>query len=329
MPNLELNDDNYSASGSWSVIFRTSNRDKAAKNVQLTFSIKYLDGTQSNVSFIAPNNDLFFRNFSINRGKTINAGNPKRAYDFSERKDNLLIAATSGFGGYRTLIETGSGGDIVFASQKNVTLSLSLGDGNDLGIGASLDDIMSGDSGDDCLAGLGGNDYLNGGAGNDTLYGGAGNDTLKAESGRDFLYGGDGNDRLYGGVDADRLFGGAGNDSLWAGKGNDTLTGDGGADHFCFHAPNYVSGTFTVTITDFQNNDRIDMTSFEPYGPISDAPGSRMRIVNDDGIALIKVNTNNNPNPELTIRVEGIGFSAFKSNAERYIILPAALATTL
>ena len=54
-----------------------------------------------------------------------------------------------------------------------------------------------------------------------------------------------------------------------------------------------------------------------------------MRIVNDDGIALIKVNTNNNPNPELTIRMEGIGFSAFKSNAERYIILPSVLAMTL
>lgn len=322
----DISDEDYSTSGSWNVVFATSNRDPKATNVQLTFKINYNDGESAKTAFTAPNNDLFYNNFVKNRNAVINAGDPRKVYDFSGSKNNLLVAATSGWRGYRTNIETGSGGDIVFASQKNVSLDLSLGAGNDLGIGGELDDVLRGDDGNDCLAGLGGNDLLIGGAGDDTLYGGAGDDTLKAESGRDFLSGGDGNDRLYGGIDADRLLGGAGNDSLWSGKGNDTLTGNEGADFFCFHAPNYRTGNCTVTITDFSAKDRIDMSSFAQYGPINDARGARIRIVEDAGIALIKVNTNNNPNPELTIRVDGMSFDSFKRNADTYIILPNALA---
>jgi Ca2+-binding RTX toxin-like protein len=71
-----------------------------------------------------------------------------------------------------------------------------------------------GHAGDDVLVGAALNDRLDGGDGSDRLYGYSGNDVLLGGNGRDFLFGMTGNDVLNGGDDGavDYMNGGAGND---------------------------------------------------------------------------------------------------------------------
>jgi Ca2+-binding RTX toxin-like protein len=78
------------------------------------------------------------------------------------------------------------------------------GDGNDLIVGGTLNDLISG------------------GNGNDVLQVGDGNDTLTGGSNSDRLEGGVGNDSLNGGSSADTLVGGLGDDLLDGGSSNDT-----------------------------------------------------------------------------------------------------------
>ena len=94
-----------------------------------------------------------------------------------------------------------------------------------------------------------------GGSGKDSLYGGAGADYLAGGKGNDKLYGQAGDDYLEGGAGNDLLSGYTGDDTLWGGVGNDTLTGGAGADVFI-----YASGEGNDVITDFANNDMLQIT---------------------------------------------------------------------
>ncbi|NQE60549.1 hypothetical protein E1H18_237 [Caulobacter sp. RHG1] len=81
------------------------------------------------------------------------------------------------------------------AANSALSLSVSLGDGNDYAVGGAGADVLNGDAGDDTLYGGDGNDVLSGGDGVDQLYGGDGddvffvstNDTIDGGAGRDIL----------------------------------------------------------------------------------------------------------------------------------------------
>lgn len=282
-------------SPNWSMTFGTSNRDKNAKNPILTFSIFYSKSPiRPVVSFTAPNNALFYetfigskaqgRRFDIYRGGTTNLTAVNNAF--------VAVSANS-----LATINTGDGGDIVFAGQTNSRLNVSLGAGNDLGIGSQLDDTLRGDDGADCLAGLGGNDKLYGGNGDDTLYGGDGNDSI---------------------------YGGKGDDYLYSGKGNDHLRGDEGSDIFVFEEQNYQERGLRnlVTIEDFgRGNDLIDLRSFKFQSTGEMVTDKRFRLINDDGIARLAINNVGTSKDayELSILVNGMSYEKFVSGRDSYM----------
>jgi Ca2+-binding RTX toxin-like protein len=122
---------------------------------------------------------------------------------------------------------------------------VSLGGGDDSGMGTTGDDTIRGGGGDDLIYDDYGTNSLRGGKGNDTimvgdnsngsiLRGGKGSDTLTSGKAGDVLNGGDDNDFIFGGGGNDRLRGGNGDDFLNGGSGDDKLTGGTGADIFEF-----------------------------------------------------------------------------------------------
>ncbi len=132
--------------------------------------------------------------------------------------------------------------------QQTLTLHVSPGDldslglaGNQVLIGANgnVDEQLYGGAGLDSVSGLNGDDQLFGGSDddqlfggnqNDVLYGGSGNDQLFGGNHDDWLHGGTGDDLLFGGQHDDVLLGGGGNDALYGEDGDDQLDGGGGAD---------------------------------------------------------------------------------------------------
>jgi Ca2+-binding RTX toxin-like protein len=137
--------------------------------------------------------------------------------------------------------------------------SVSLGGGDDTGMGSTGDDTIRGGGGDDLIYDDYGVNSLGGGIGDDIievgdnssgsiLRGGAGADTLISGKGWDVLNGGDDDDFIFGGGGNDRLRGGNGADYLNGGSGNDMLSGGTGADIFDFVHNNNGHDI----ITDFQ-----------------------------------------------------------------------------
>ena len=128
-----------------------------------------------------------------------------------------------------------------------------LGDGNDVFVGAALNDTVEGGNGNDSIVGFGGNDSILGGNDDDVIRGDDGADLVIGGTGNDTIIGGAGNDIIAGGNDLDWLVyaelteasqavtidlvtgrsngaGGAdtitGIESLLTGAGNDSLMGD-------------------------------------------------------------------------------------------------------
>lgn len=162
-----------------------------------------------------------------------------------------------------TIIEYARGGtDHVTTTLASYTLGTNLeylsyvGDGDFVGGGNTLANVINGGEGRDSLSGMDGSDTLNGGAGDDFLQGGNGDDTLNGGDGADRLLGGWQTDSLLGGTGNDRLIGDVawlsstgGRDTLQGGDGNDILFGDaenmsgiarGGADRLLGGAGNDI-----------------------------------------------------------------------------------------
>ena len=185
-------------------------------------------------------------------------------------------------------INAGKGDDIVDAGAGSDTVLG--GDGKDVVYGGSGNDTIGGgnvvpgatgqdsDNGGDTLYGDGregyrtaalaasmGNDVISGGNGADTIYGDNGNNlTGTGSGGNDVLSGGRGNDTIYGEGGNDSIDGGQGNDVIVGGAGADVLTGGSGADRFVFNADASGSNSSAAAldrITDFSNEDRIDLVS--------------------------------------------------------------------
>ncbi|NHZ41949.1 calcium-binding protein [Massilia aquatica] len=123
-------------------------------------------------------------------------------------------------------LQGGRGGDSLYASELNDTISGNGGSDRMWGYGGD-DYITSNDPDDDSDAGY---DDLFGFDGNDTLLGGRGSDNLNGQLGNDFADGGAGNDQLKGELGNDTLRGGAGHDTLNDYEGRDSLAGGAGVD---------------------------------------------------------------------------------------------------
>ncbi len=103
-------------------------------------------------------------------------------------------------------------------------------EGDELIIGASIDNVLNGLAGDDEIQGKEGEDSIQGGSGEDTIFGDIGQDSLLGNEGNDEIQGNQGNDTLEGGAGNDSIFGNEGNDLIFGDAGNDTLQGGAGDD---------------------------------------------------------------------------------------------------
>lgn len=104
--------------------------------------------------------------------------------------------------------------------------------GDDRLVGAGGDDNIMGGHGDDLISGDDGDDFLAGDFGDDILVGGTGQDELRGNRGDDVLVGGDSDDSLDGGAGDDVLYGGAGEDLIDGGRGVDTVVLDGAIEDY-------------------------------------------------------------------------------------------------
>lgn len=135
----------------------------------------------------------------------------------------------------------------------------------------------------------------------DEMYNGlAGNDVLDGRNGSDTLFGGAGNDILFGGTGSDIMSGDEGNDSMIGGPGNDSLSGGAGADLFIGRAADMHEDR----ITDFTAGDRIRVlgTSFGT---------TAVSAERDVSETVIRIDINNDREPDMTIYLSGAGFSLF------------------
>ena len=182
------------AAGGWKSFFSTKSRTSA--NSVLALKINYTNNSTAKVSF-SGDTSLFNQTWAHGKKKSVINGQPKILKDTDANNNPLNYCASINVSGNAT-VTTGAGNDIVYAVNQRAVLTLDLGSGNDLGVGASQNDTLSGAAGNDCLAGMGGNDVLNGGSGNDTLIGGAGDDVLTGGTGNDvFRFSqGDGNNLI-------------------------------------------------------------------------------------------------------------------------------------
>ncbi|QMD25181.1 heme peroxidase [Citrobacter freundii] len=171
----------------------------------------------------------------------------------------------------------------------NVEELVFTGNGNFIGTGNGLANIITGGAGNDQLFGMGGNDQLFGGIGNDFLDGGDGNDNLQ---------GGNGNDVMIGGAGVDTLTGGNGDDILNGQEGNDNLDGGTGNDIFAF-AANF--GRDRITGFDSNPNggqDYLDLVqlginagNFASSVSITGSNGNTIVTIGADNITLVGVNS--------------------------------------
>ncbi len=151
------------------------------------------------------------------------------------------VADTVSVGKLGPRIQVISGGNVLTINSDIQTISLDLGNGDDLvtvgnlsGVALTVLSINGGDGNDtlDASAGTLGDVRLrlNGDVGNDRITGSVNDDTLDGGDGRDTLLGGAGHDTLIGGADNDAISGGGGDDSVSGDSGNDTLVGGDGND---------------------------------------------------------------------------------------------------
>ena len=133
-----------------------------------------------------------------------------------------------GGGGYLSAADGIQGG---FTIAHGVVIERALtGNGDDMIIGNTANNVVESGLGDDTIDGARGDDDIRGNSGNDQIKGGVGNDTLKGDSGDDTLTGGKGDDLFFGGAGVNRLVGQAGNDTLNGGNERDVLNGGGNQD---------------------------------------------------------------------------------------------------
>ncbi|WP_262696492.1 beta strand repeat-containing protein [Kordiimonas aquimaris] len=165
---------------------------------------------------------------------------------------NDFIVAGAFNPGTNTVVNTGSGDNVIYSSTGNDTL-----------FGDDANDTLGGGDGSDSITGGDGSDIIYGGIGSptdnaDTLDGGAGDDQIFASFDDDLITAGEGNDTVFGGNGNDIIDGGEGNDLIYGSAGDDTITGGTGNDTFSF-----VTGFGNDTISDFSTTgDDTDMLDF-------------------------------------------------------------------
>ncbi|MDJ0716466.1 MAG: hypothetical protein QNJ54_20015 [Prochloraceae cyanobacterium] len=180
----------------------------------------------------------------LDRNVTVTSEIPASELVFgTTASDRLNAQINSNFDGFRDLVITGEGRDLVDSSQGGGRNRVYTGTGSDELVASRKDRLFGGEDNDILEASAGsGNNRLYGGNGNDEIilgrhdraFAGLGNDTLDASSGGggNRIYGNEGNDLFFLGS-GDRLLGGAGEDSFFVNSGgNNTIIGGTEADQF-------------------------------------------------------------------------------------------------
>ena len=212
--------------------------------------------------------------------------------------DNTTYTIPEGIQALTVAVKSGRSRPTIVAHDGGVTLDSPMyayigmgGKGNDRMQGGSTSRLYGG-AGDDHLTAKGANSILDGGPGNDTLigsggipmFGGPGDDHIVVDdrvtghrieggSGNDLIEGGGGPDTIFGGPGDDTIYGGNGDDVIYTGPGNNVIDGGNGDDTIHTQGNANVTGgsgtdTFiigpsgTVQITDWWNNEVIDLTSW-------------------------------------------------------------------
>lgn len=232
----------------------------------------------------------YITNWSAARQSVISSSS--RLPTFSNQGDLVFVQTPT-----IVSFNTQAGNDLVFSVNRNATLNIHLGAGNDMAVGGFGNDTVFGDRGDDLIDGSAGSDLIRGGQGNDTLYGNVGDDTLFGDAGDDRILSGNGNDKLYGGT---------------------------GNDQFVFDLGNYsASLAFNVTIADFgSGDDKIDLSSFKLKMRNGQIVDPNLVIQNDNNVAKLFINTfGKRSGYELNIRVEGLTYDQFVNGISDYLIV--------
>ncbi|WP_372942880.1 beta strand repeat-containing protein, partial [Shewanella sp.] len=274
-----------------------------------------LNQKQVNVSF---GGDLYGEITDVNGNSVTTNGSNLTSYSTDTTQ---VISGGSG----SDHIETGRGGDIIYAGETGA-----FGYQSDDELELSIDTIanhhiMTGTlSGTDSIIDTDGlllatdvasqqADVVNSGSGNDYIYG---------QSGSDILYGHTGNDYIDGGSHNDGLRGGAGNDTLIGGLGDDVLRGDAGNDTFKWQLGEFGNDI----ISDFNHTeDKIDLSDLlinEEYNNLEnllnfnhDANGSSVIEIDADGDGVF----------EQTITLDGVDLSSIYGSSEDGVIINGLL----
>ncbi|WP_434931088.1 Ig-like domain-containing protein [Shewanella sp. HL-SH5] len=218
-------------------------------------------------------------------------------------------------------IETGRGGDIIYAGETGA-FGYKSDDELELDLNTIANHhIMTGTlSGADTMIDLDGlllaNDVASQKA--DVVNGGSGNDRIYGQSGSDILFGHTGNDYIDGGTHNDGLRGGAGNDTLIGGLGDDVLRGDSGIDTFVWQKGEFGNDI----ISDFNRlEDKIDLRDLLINEEYNNLENLLNFSYNAKGSSIIEIDADGDGTFEQTITLDGVDLAGiYGSSAEGVII---------
>ena len=301
-----------------------------AQNVPVEDAAKVTTtGTSLNDDFVVLNgeNGLNQKQLNVNFGggltgqitdSTNNSTSAAGANLTSYSKDSSQVVSS---GAGNDHIETGRGGDIIYAGETGA-FGYKSDDELELDLNSIANHhIMTGTlSGADTMIDLDGlllaNDVASQKA--DVVNSGSGNDFIYGQSGSDILFGHTGNDYIDGGTHNDGLRGGAGNDTLIGGLGDDVLRGDGGIDTFVWQKGEFGNDI----ISDFNRlEDKIDLRDLLINEEYNNLENLLNFSYNAKGSSIIEIDADGDGTFEQTITLDGVDLAGiYGSSAEGVII---------
>ncbi|UJF22612.1 VCBS domain-containing protein [Shewanella sp. OMA3-2] len=305
-----------------------------AQNVPVEDAAKVTTtGTSLNDSFIVLNgeNGTTQKQLNVNFGGGLtgqitdsnnNSTSASGANLTSYSKDSSQVISS---GAGNDHIETGRGGDIIYAGETGA-FGYKSDDELELNLSTIANHhIMTGTlSGADSMIDLDGlllaNDVASQKA--DVVNSGSGNDYIYGQSGSDILYGHTGNDHIDGGSHNDGLRGGAGNDTLIGGLGDDVLRGDSGNDTFVWQKGEFGNDI----ITDFNRlEDKIDLRDLLINEEYNNLENLLNFSYNAKGSSIIEIDADGDGVFEQTITLDGVDLAGIYGSSVEGVIINGLL----